>query len=72
MAAALKPLLAGTSVALETVDIDNAPALKARFDCEVPLLFEGEVEILRHEFDATAFDAWLREVRLAGPALHSL
>ena len=62
MAAALEPRLAGSGISLETVDVDTAPELKARFGWDVPLLFEGEVEICRHEFDAVTFEAWLREV----------
>ncbi len=61
MAAALRPLLTDDSVMLQTVDIDTDPVLKARFDWDVPLLFEREVEICRHEFDAAAFLAWLKK-----------
>ena len=59
MAAALTPHLAAGKMRLHTVDIDFDPALLARFDWEVPLLFEGELEICRHEFSAFAFEAWL-------------
>jgi hypothetical protein len=41
------------------IDIDADPALKMRFDWDVPLLFAGEHEICRHEFDSAAFAAWL-------------
>ena len=61
MAAALRPLLTDDCVMLQTVDIDTDPVLKARFDWDVPLLFEREVEICRHEFDAAAFLAWLKK-----------
>ncbi|MDO9220769.1 MAG: glutaredoxin family protein [Thiobacillus sp.] len=44
------------------VDVDGDPALQARFGWDVPLLFEGEAEICRHEFDAVAFGAWLERV----------
>ena len=59
MAAALTPHLAAGSMQLHTVDIDLDPELLARFDWDVPLLFEGEREICRHEFSAFAFEAWL-------------
>lgn len=44
---------------MTAVDVDADPALKARFGWDVPLLFHGETEICRHEFDAVAFAAWL-------------
>jgi len=44
---------------LIAVDVDDDPELKARFGWDVPLLFDGENEICRHEFDAVAFAAWL-------------
>ena len=62
MAAALKPSLVASGVALQTVDIDTDPALKARFVWDVPLLFDGDVEICRHEFNPTAFAVWLGKV----------
>jgi len=49
---------AGTYRLIE-VDVDKDPALKARFGWDVPLLFDGDTEIFRHEFDAVAFGAWL-------------
>ena len=42
------------------VDVDNDSSLKARFGWDVPLLFDGDAEICRHEFDAVAFAAWLK------------
>jgi hypothetical protein len=41
------------------VDVDGDAALKARFGWDVPLLFDGETEICRHEFDPVAFEGWL-------------
>lgn len=41
------------------IDVDRDQALKARFGWDVPLLFDGNTEICRHEFDAAAFAAWL-------------
>ncbi len=50
----------GGALCLTAVDVDQAPELKARFGWDVPLLFDGETEICRHEFDAVAFAAWLQ------------
>jgi hypothetical protein len=47
---------------MTALDVDADPALKARFGWDVPLLFHGEAEICRHEFDAVAFAAWLEQV----------
>ena len=44
---------------LTEVDVDGDPSLKARFGWDVPLLFAGDAEICRHEFDAVAFGGWL-------------
>jgi hypothetical protein len=59
MRAALTPGLKAARASLKVVDIDTDPALKARFDWDVPLLYHGETEICRHEFDPAAFAAWL-------------
>jgi len=42
------------------VDVDADPELKARYGWDVPLLFDGDVEICRHELDAVAFAGWLK------------
>lgn len=47
---------------LVAVDVDADPALKARFGWDVPLLYDGESEICRHELDAVALDSWLNRV----------
>jgi hypothetical protein len=47
---------------LTEVDVDGDPSLKARFGWDVPLLFDGDAEICRHEFDAVAFGGWLERV----------
>ena len=62
MTGAVVPRLAAQGIKLQTVDIDSDPKLTARFDWDVPLLFDGEHEICRHEFDAVAFEVWLLEV----------
>lgn len=57
---ALKPHMVSGNMRLQTVDIDLDPELLVRFDWDVPLLFEGEQEICRHEFNASAFEDWLK------------
>lgn len=59
MAATLQPYIVVTGIILQVVDVDTDPALKARFDWDVPLLFCGELEICRHEVDLDAFVGWL-------------
>jgi len=49
---------AGTGRLIE-IDVDRDQVLRARFGWDVPLLFDGNTEIFRHEFDAVAFAAWL-------------
>ena len=61
MAAALAPHLASRVIQLEKVDVDTDPDLKARFGWDVPLLFEGEIEICRHELGAAAWEAWFNK-----------
>jgi hypothetical protein len=60
MAAEVGALLGGTGHLLAPVDIDADPALKAKYDWEVPLLFDGDTEICRHQLDLPVFQAWLR------------
>lgn len=43
---------------LAEVDVDTDPDLKRRFGWDVPLLFDGEREICRHEFSVAAFARW--------------
>lgn len=45
---------------MQSVDVDADPVLKARFGWDVPLLFDGDAEICRHELNLPAFQAWLR------------
>lgn len=59
MAAAVHALIAGTGHTLVPVDVDAAPALKAQFDWDVPLLFDGDTEICRHHLNLPAFQHWL-------------
>ena len=54
MADAARPPIEAAGHRLQAVDVDAAPALKARFGWDVPLLFEGDVEIFRHFADLAA------------------
>ena len=54
MAAQLDELFAPGSFVLERVDIDREPALRARYDTEVPVLCAGERELCRHFLDPLA------------------
>jgi hypothetical protein len=60
MAAHVDALLAGSSHRIVAVDVDTDPALKAAYGWDVPLLFDGEREICRHQLDLPAFRDWLR------------
>ncbi len=60
MAAEVRARLAGTGHGLAAVDVDADPALKAKYGWEVPLLFDGDTEICRHELNLPTFQAWLR------------
>ena len=60
MAAEVGALLAGSGHVLVPVDVDADPGLRARYGWDVPLLFDGDVEICRHQLDPLALEAWLR------------
>ncbi len=59
MEAAVSALLHGTGHRLARVDVDADQSLKARYGWEVPLLFDGDTELCRHELDLPAFQDWL-------------
>ena len=54
MQSALEELFGPGSFALDRVDIDADPALRARYDTEVPVLLDGELELCRHFLDPVA------------------
>lgn len=60
MAAEVDALIAGTRHILACVDVDADPSLKAAYGWEVPLLFDGDAEICRHQLNLPAFQEWLR------------
>lgn len=59
MSARVQSLLAGTRHTLAAVDVDGEPVLKAQYGWDVPVLFDGAVEICRHELNLPAFQQWL-------------
>ena len=60
MEAEVRALIAGTSHSLVPVDVDSNPSLKTQYGWEVPLLFDGAIEICRHQLNLPAFRDWLR------------
>lgn len=60
MAAEVGARMAGTGHALSSVDVDADPLLKTRYGWDVPLLFDGDTEICRHELNLHALQEWLR------------
>lgn len=60
MAAEVGALIAGTGYRLAPVNVDADPSLKADFGWDVPLLFDGDTEICRHQLNLPAFQEWLR------------
>jgi hypothetical protein len=60
MAAEVRALIAGTGHRLAPVDVDADPSLKASYGWDVPLLFDGDAEVCRHELNLPAFQEWLR------------
>ena len=60
MASEVQALIAGTRHRLVSVDVDADPALKVKYGWDVPLLFDGDTEICRHQLNLSAFQQWLR------------
>jgi hypothetical protein len=60
MAAEVQALIAESGHHLAAVDVDADPSLKARYGWDVPLLFDGDIEICRHQLNLPAFREWLR------------
>jgi hypothetical protein len=60
MRAALVPLLAGSGVAVEMIDVDGDPALEARWGDKVPVLLAGERELCHYHLDCAAVAGLLR------------
>lgn len=66
MADAVRPLAEVGGHRLQEVDVDADPALKARYGWDVPLLFDGDAEICRHQLNLPALQEWLH--RNSGPS----
>jgi hypothetical protein len=60
MEAKVEDLIAGTGHSLVRVDVDADPSLRTRYGWEVPLLFDGDTELCRHELNLAVFQDWLR------------
>jgi len=60
MAAEVAALTAGSEHLLRPLDVDADPELKARYGWDVPLLFDGDTEICRHQLNLPALQEWLR------------
>jgi len=65
MATEVGALISATGHRLAPVDVDADPALKARHGWDVPLLFDGDTEICRHQLNLLALREWLD--RNSGP-----
>ncbi|MDO9635888.1 MAG: glutaredoxin family protein [Thiobacillus sp.] len=59
MATDLGALIAAAGHRVVPVDVDADPALKARYGWDVPLLFDGDTEICRHQLNLPALREWL-------------
>jgi glutaredoxin len=59
MRAALEPIAARHGVAIEWIDIDQDPALEARYDELVPVLVLDGIELCHYRLDAQAVEAAL-------------
>ena len=68
MAEGLAELFEPGSFELERVDVDADPALRARYDTEVPVLVAGDVELCRHFLDPVAVREHLASYNGPGPA----
>lgn len=53
-------LMGASGHTLNPVDVDADPVLKARYGWDVPLLFDGDSELCRHQLNLPAFQEWLR------------
>lgn len=62
---ALSPLCERFGVGLEIVEIDDDPALLARYGERVPVLAYGEREICQYVLDEDALHKVLQEMRTA-------
>ena len=55
----LRTLQGAADFAFEVRDVDEHPALEARFGERVPVLLAGEEELCHYRLDVSALNAWL-------------
>lgn len=60
---ALRALQGGAHFAFEVCDVDDDPALEARFGERVPVLLAGDEELCHYRLDPAAVSAWLAKFR---------
>jgi 4a-hydroxytetrahydrobiopterin dehydratase len=58
----------GVGFRVREIDIDQDPALKLTFGNDVPVIYIGGAEAMRHRVDAERFGRLLAAARAAGPA----
>ena len=62
MIAGLRELQAGSSFALEIVDVDSDPALEARYGELVPVLVGSAGELCHYHLDASKVNDYLNKI----------
>ena len=62
----ISPLLRGAGARLREVDIDADPALRARYDLDVPVIFLGARKVAKHRVDLEQFRRQLDEAGSSG------
>lgn len=62
--AAMAPILKALGARLQEVDIDDDPALRARYTNDVPVIFVGAHFFAQHRIDATRLRRHLESVKL--------
>jgi hypothetical protein len=60
MASHVLELITGTRHGLIPVDVDADPVLRTKYGWDVPLLFDGDTELCRHQLNLPVFQEWLR------------
>ena len=64
--ALIGPLLRGAGARLREVNIDADPALRARYDLDVPVIFLGARKVAKHRVDLEQFRRQLNEAGSSG------
>ena len=64
--AQIAPLLRGTDAILREINIDTDPALRARYDLDVPVIFLGARKVAKHRVDLQQFRRQLDEALKSG------